>query len=328
MTKQKRVRLYQLHHVDAFDWLTRRGEARVHAVVTDPPYGIVEYTPEQLSKRRNGNGGIWRLPQNYDGHKRSPMPRFTVLTPADHSRIREFHSRLAPLLHKVLVPGGHVVLSSQNLLSHLVIGEFVSAGFEMRGQIARIVKTLRGGDRPKGAHEEYPDTSVSPRSCWEPWLIFRKPCDGLVRENLRRWGTGALRRESEQKPFSDLIQSRPARGRERQLAPHPSLKPQAFMRQIVRAVLPLGQGVILDPFMGSGATIAAAKHLRLRSIGLELDEEYFLLARTTIPNLAKLSTNSGSGECHVATNAESEVTKRDARQQESAKTVVSRFIER
>jgi len=302
-------RLYQLHHANAFEWLARRDEVSIHAVVTDPPYGIVEYTPEQLSKRRNGNGGIWRLPQNYDGHERSPMPRFTVLTPADHSNIREFHSRLAPLLYKVLVPGGHVVLSSQNLLSHLVIGEFVNAGFEMRGQIARIVKTLRGGDRPKGAHKEYGDVSVSPRSCWEPWLIFRKPCDGLVRDNLRRWGTGALRRGSEEKPFTDLIQSSPARGQERQLAPHPSLKPQAFMRQVVRAALPLGKGIVLDPFMGSGATIAAAKHLGLRSIGIELDEEYFLLARAAIPKLAKVAigTNNGSGERQVGTNGESTV---------------------
>ncbi len=298
MRKRKHVRLYKLHNIDAFKWLAERDKASIHGVVTDPPYGIVEYTPEQLSKRRNGKGGIWRLPQNYDGRKRSPMPRFTVLTPADHAKIREFHNRLAPLLYRVLVPGGHVVLSSQNLLSHLVISEFVNAGFEMRGQIARIVKTLRGGDRPKGAHEEYADTSVSPRSCWEPWLIFRKPCDGLVRDNLRQWGTGALRRESKHKPFNDLIESRPARGQERQLAPHPSVKPQAFMRQIVRAVLPLGKGVILDPFMGSGATIAAARHLRLKSIGLELDGEYFRLARVAIPMLAKLaiSTNNGSPE--------------------------------
>ncbi|MCL5279111.1 MAG: site-specific DNA-methyltransferase [Planctomycetes bacterium] len=162
-------------------------------------------------------------------------------------------------------------------------------------------------DRPKGAHEEYAETSVSPRSCWEPWLIFRKPCDGLVRDNLRRWGTGALRRASTNKPFTDLIQSSPARGQERLLAPHPSLKPQAFMRQVVHAVLPLGEGIVLDPFMGSGATIAAAKSLGLQSIGLELDQEYSLLARAAIPKLAKLtvSTNNGSIEHYGGTDKES-----------------------
>lgn len=35
----------------------------VHAIVTDPPYGVKEYEKDQLEKRSNGNGGIWRIPQ-------------------------------------------------------------------------------------------------------------------------------------------------------------------------------------------------------------------------------------------------------------------------
>lgn len=284
---------YTIVRGDAFEWLAARRSSSIHAVVTDPPYGVIEYTPEELSKLNNGNhGGIWRLPQNYDGYKRMPMPRFTVLGPADLGRIEQFHVTLAPLLFRVLVPGGHVILASQNLLSHLVTAAFYRAGFEVRGQIARVVKTLRGGDRPKGAHNKYPYVSVTPRSCWEPWLIFRKPCEQLVKDNLKKWGTGALRRPLRDLPFSDLIPASPARGAERQIAPHPSLKPQAFMRQVVAAVLPLQRGVILDPFMGAGATIASADHLKLRSIGIEISSEYFAMARRAIPRLSSLH---GSG---------------------------------
>jgi DNA modification methylase len=278
---------YKIANVDAFTWLAERRPNSIHAVVTDPPYGIIEYSPEQLAKKRNGNGGIWRLPQNYDGGIRSPMPRFTVLTAVDHKRIVEFHSRLAPLFERVLVPGGLVIMSSQNLLSHLVIQSFVLNGFELRGQIARVVKTLRGGDRPKGAHKKYPGVSVTPRSCWEPWLMFRKPCEGLVRENLKKWGTGALRRPQRNVPMSDLLLSNPARGVERKIAPHPSLKPQAFLRKIVWAALPLGRGVLLDPFMGSGSTIAAAAVLGYKSIGLELDREFFQTAEGAISELIR-----------------------------------------
>ncbi|MGH9511251.1 MAG: DNA methyltransferase [Terriglobales bacterium] len=278
---------YKIFNVDAFEWLKRRGARTIHGVVTDPPFGVLEYTPEQLEKKRNGKG-IWRLPQNYDGGERSPMPRFTVLTKADHEKIVQFHTKLAPLLLKVLVPGGLVIMSSQNLLSYLVIDAFVSEGFELRGQIARVVKTLRGGDRPKGAHTKYPKVSVTPRCCWEPWLIFRKPCDGLVRENLRKWRTGALRRPRKNTPMSDLLISNTARGEERRIAPHPSLKPQAFVRRIVRAALPLGKGLILDPFMGSGSAIAAASALQYKSIGLEVNRGFFKLAEDAIPQLAAL----------------------------------------
>jgi site-specific DNA-methyltransferase (adenine-specific) len=73
------------------------------------------------------------------------------------------------------------------------------------------------------------------------------------------------------------------------------LKPQAFLRQIVRAALPLNEGTLLDPFMGSGSTIAAASFLGLPSIGLEINPEYFQLALRAIPVLAQMETNEVNG---------------------------------
>ncbi len=280
--------LYRLVRRDAFEWLGERKPESIHAVVTDPPFGLVEYEAAQLAKRDARRGGIWRLPHSFDGRQRLPLPRFTVLRPADRNGVFRFQRRLATELAKVLVPGGHVLIASQNLLSHLTIRAFVGAGFEMRGQIARVVKTLRGGDRPKNAHEEFPAVSVSPRSCWEPWLLFRKPFAGTVSQNLRLWSAGGLRRPPDGRPFSDLLSVPPARPGERRLAPHPSLKPQLLMRQLVWAVLPLGRGLILDPFMGSGSTIAAATALGLRSIGIEKSYEYFEMAKRAVPRLAAL----------------------------------------
>ena len=60
------------------------------------------------------------------------------------------------------------------------------------------------------------------------------------------------------------------------------------MRIIVRALLPLGEGTVLDPFMGSGSTIAAAEAVGYDSVGIELDGEYFKLAERSIPRLAGL----------------------------------------
>jgi site-specific DNA-methyltransferase (adenine-specific) len=150
---------------------------------------------------------------------------------------------------------------------------------------------LRGGDRPKNAHDDFPDVSVMPRSCWEPWGLFRKPCEGRVQDNLRRWKTGGLRRPSPQQPFKDLIESAPTQRAEHDVAPHPSLKPQHFLRQLVHASLPLGQGIILDPFMGSGSTVAAATACGLSSIGLESNPDYFCMASSAIPRLVAMDVN-------------------------------------
>jgi len=128
-----------------------------------------------------------------------------------------------------------------------------------------------------------------PRSGWEPWGLFRKPCEGRVQDNLRQWKTGGLRRISSERPFEDVIRSAPTRAAERAIAPHPSLKPQAFTRQLVRASLPLGVGILLDPFMGGGSTVAAALAVGYESIGIESDPVFYRMAERAIPGLAKLS---------------------------------------
>lgn len=278
---------YQIFRANAFEWMEARESNSIQAIVTDPPYGLKEYTETETAKLRKGRGGVWRIPPSFDGHKRSPLPRFTVLDENDKAALSEFFERFANLAMQIVVPGGHVVIATNPLLSQFVYVPMLSAGFEKRGEIIRLVQTLRGGDRPKNAHNEFSDVSVMPRSAWEPWGLFRKPLEGRVQDNLREWGTGGLRRISGAEPFGDVIRSAPARNGEREIARHPSLKPQAFMRQIVRAVLPLGTGVILDPFMGSGSTIAAATAIGYSSIGLEKDSEYFSMAKKGIPKLAK-----------------------------------------
>jgi len=283
---------YALHRADCLAWMESRGSNSIHAIVTDPPYGLKEYTPIEKAKLRRGKGGIWRIPPAYDGCTRNPLPRFTVLTKADHNQLERFFFEFAKRAFRVLVPGGHLFIASNALLSHLVYGPLMKAGFEKRGEIIRLVKTLRGGDRPKNAHLEFSGVSVMPRAGWEPWGLFRKPCEGRVQDNLRKWKTGGLRRISSDMPFADVIRSSPTRGSERSIAPHPSLKPQSFMRQIVRASLPLGCGVILDPFMGAGATIAAAVAVGYESIGVEIDPVFFRTATQSVPRLASFRVGS------------------------------------
>lgn len=274
-------------NADCLAWMRARDADSVHAVVTDPPYGLREFGDEEKAKLRAGRGGVWRIPPAFDGAKRRPLPRFTTLTPAEQQAMREFFDEWARLAFRALVPRGHVFIATNPLVSHDVYMPMMQAGFEKRGEVIRLVQTLRGGDRPKNAHRDFPDVSVMPRSAWEPWGLFRKPCDGRVQDNLRRWKTGGLRRESEERPFTDVIPCSPTGQLERAIADHPSLKPQRFMRQVVRAALPLGEGIVLDPFMGGGSTIAAAEFLGYESIGLELDPEYFATAVAAVPRLAR-----------------------------------------
>jgi site-specific DNA-methyltransferase (adenine-specific) len=166
----------------------------------------------------------------------------------------------------------------------------VEGGLEFRGELIRLVRTLRGGDRPKNAEQEFPNVSSMPRGCYEPWGILRKPMPSGMKlsDCLREFQTGGLRRTPDGNPFNDVIFSERTPRLEREIANHPSLKPQSFLRQVVRAALPLGEGIIIDPFMGSGSTVAAAEAVGVCCIGVERYAEYYEMSRTAIPALAAL----------------------------------------
>ncbi|WLH51224.1 DNA-methyltransferase [Pseudomonas tolaasii] len=278
----------KLFSSDCFEWLRDQPSKSVHAIVTDPPYGLVEYTNAEQAKLRAGKGGVWRIPPAFDGHQRAPLPRFTTLTDGDRDVMHIFFLDLARHIARVAVPGANIVVASNPLLAHIVASAMSEGGLELRGYISRLVMTMRGGDRPKNAHEEFSGVSVMPRSMHEPWVVLRTPLEGRVQDNLRKWGTGGFRRISEDRPFGDVIRSHPTPASEKRIAPHPSLKPQGFLRQLVRASLPLGEGIVYDPFAGSGSTLAAANAVGYQSIGTERDEDYFRLATEAIPKLSNL----------------------------------------
>jgi DNA modification methylase len=275
----------EYYSADCFEFLKTCEPHSFHGVVTDPPYGLVEYTDKEVAKRRNGYGGVWRIPPSIGGHKRAPLPRFTTLSRRELYGIYRYFRKWGEMLEPTLVPGAHVLVASNPLVCHILSVALHRVGFERRGEIIRLVQTMRGGDRPKNAEDEYADVSVMPKSQHEPWVLFRKPLEGRVQDNLRVYGTGGLRRIGDDLPFGDVIKSSPTRPEERLLAPHPSLKPQAFLRQVVRAILPLGEGIVLDPFAGSGSTLAAAEAVGYISTGVDSDPVNLKLARTAIPAL-------------------------------------------
>lgn len=281
---------FHLHLADCFEWLVEQPLNSVHAVCTDPPYGVVEFSKKEIDKLRNGNkGGVWRIPPKIGGIERDPLPRFTTLNAQDRENIRLYFKRFGEALLPVLAPGGHALVAGNPMLQHLVQSGMGEAGFEIRTAIMRLYRGFRGGDRPKLAEQEFPDVCVTPRGAYEPWMLFRKPIsEKTVAQNLRVWGTGGLRRVSSDQPFPDAIQSGRTPALEESISDHPCLKPQHLMRLLTRALLPVGEGIVLDPFSGSGSTLAGAEAIGCHSVGVEIDEQYYLQALNTIPKLARL----------------------------------------
>ena len=67
---------------------------------------------------------------------------------------------------------------------------------------------------------------------------------------------------------------------------HPTQKPVALMEYLIKTYTNEGE-TVLDFAMGSGTTGVACKNLNRNFIGIELDEEYFNIAKERINNLTK-----------------------------------------
>src|SRR5213596_2176308 len=94
--------MYRIEQTDCFEWLRHCPGHSVHAVCTDPPYGILEFTEKELAKLRAGRGGVWRLPSrsvaafygSQRGAETTPARLLSRLGHAPPARSRSGRARL------------------------------------------------------------------------------------------------------------------------------------------------------------------------------------------------------------------------------------------
>jgi adenine-specific DNA-methyltransferase len=54
---------------------------------------------------------------------------------------------------------------------------------------------------------------------------------------------------------------------------HPTQKPVAALKPLIEAFCP-AQGIVLDPFAGSGSALVAAQQIGRQYLGIEIDEQH------------------------------------------------------
>ena len=99
---------YSLFLGDCAEWMEAQAANSIHAIVTDPPYGLKEYTHAEKEKLRKGRGGIWRIPPAFDGCTRSPV-RGRLNPPPEHALESKASTRTWALQSHYDHPGWYIV---------------------------------------------------------------------------------------------------------------------------------------------------------------------------------------------------------------------------
>ena len=314
---------------DAASSLSRLPAESVHAVVTDPPYGLSACmdVEQMLEDWLAGRPFINEAP-GYAGAEWDhavPGPELW----------RE--------VHRLLVPGGFVVAFGATRTIHHTSMALQLAGFEIRDLIYWAYPPARptSADLGKGDPVLAGRRSTL-RPSYEPITLARKPLEDeyTLAENISDFGTGAINHHAlpttpggiatnriaahdlactraacacwlQDRPHlhalthiypSDFIDStdsylhHPKPGRdERPVAPdgttHLTVKPLSLMRTLVRAFSLEGH-TVLDPFLGSGTTAEAALLEGRRIVGCEMAPEFLPLIGQRVARATKAASGS------------------------------------
>lgn len=166
------------------------------------------------------------------------------------------------------------------------------------------------------------------KPAFEPIVMGRRPLDGTMVENIRRWGVGPINTTAHrglessvgghatkwptnvhlnselaevlhdrvgQDPSDYFWVSKPPKA-ERPVVDglaHPTVKPLDLLRTLVRRVTPPG-GLVLDPFMGSGTTIEACLLEGFHVIGIEREATYIPLVEARVQRASETTTSTSA----------------------------------
>ncbi len=256
---------------DCLEWLPRLPEASVDICVTSPPYNLgIEY-------------------RTYD------------------DRRLDYHDWLDTVwqeVHRVLKPHGSFFLnlgaSNRDGVTSLRQGLKAAERFVLQNHII-WVKSIHVNDRTHG-HFKPINSKRYLNHTWENLFHFTKdgdvPLERLAvgvpfqdKSNIERFGHKTDRRCAGNVWFIpyDTIQDR-ARDR----GSHPATFPVELARRCIQLHGKKRSTVVLDPFLGTGTTMIAARDLAVTGVGIELDSTYADIAESRLGIHASHETTSES----------------------------------
>lgn len=258
----------------------------IHLTVTDPPYFL------------DGLDNGWR-----NGRDEAPratgsigsLPVGMKFDPRQGRALQAFISQVGEGMKKAMKPGAFAVVFSQPRLAHRMAVGLEDVGFEIRDLYAwRFTRYAQSKaftlnhfvdrmDRPKLERETIKNhmggrKTPQLRPQFEAMILAQKPREGTFIANWTKHETGLIdttERLNGKAPATVMTVEKPFR---EGFNSHLTVKPLELVEHLIRIFSLPGQ-VVLDPFLGSGTTVLAAKRTGRSCIGIEINDEYVEIAK-------------------------------------------------
>lgn len=246
---------------------------RVHSVITDPPY-VMDSVIKRFSAAKAKPAQHGR-----DGAMNRSSVRF-IGKEWDASEIA-WDPTFWSLVMEIMLPGAFCYACAGPRTVDRQMQAMRSAGMVIYPLHAWgfLTGLPKGHPSPRGKGWAF--GAGAPKVDFEPIVMAMKPIEAKTfKENINTFGTGDLNVGDGDRYPSSIIMHPKAGKSDRALQHledgqpgHPTVKPIALMRDLVRRVTPPG-GIVLDPFAGSGTTGEAALLEDRDCILMEAEPEY------------------------------------------------------
>lgn len=289
--------MIELFNDDSLVKLKDFKENSIDCVIIDPPYFI------------DGMGNNWDVEKLENKASKAKvigsMPVGMKFDPQQGIDLQNFIEKISKEIYRILKPGGFYLCFSQARLLHRMAIGIENSGFEIRDMLIwkrenqpkafsqdhfvrkmnipqeekdKIINSLQGRKTPQLKQEA------------EPIVLAQKPREGTFINNWMKYGVGLIDVNETLIPgkFPSTIMDVPKENSVK--IKHFTVKPVALIAHLIK-IFSKENDIILDCFMGSGTTGIACKETNRNFIGIELNEEYFNLAKNRIENFEESTNN-------------------------------------
>ncbi|RTL03913.1 site-specific DNA-methyltransferase [Candidatus Dependentiae bacterium] len=284
---------------DSIELIRKLQDASVDLILSDIPYGIGLDDWDVLHANTNSAYGGKSPAQDKAGavfkKRGKPINGWSEADKKIPYEYQEWCSTWANEWLRVLKPGGSVFIFAGRRYAHRCICALEDAGFNFRDML--------GWTRPKAVHRAQRLSVVYDRrgdqksaDFWDGWRIGNlkptfepiiwafKPYKITIADNVLEHKLGAYNQDKFEQYFGgkdNIFECGMAAG---ESGLHPAQKPIKLIEALIDLVTIPGQ-LVVDPFAGSGTTLAAAKSLGRYYIGFENDERYAEIAQKRLHGL-------------------------------------------
>lgn len=281
----------------------------IDVVLTDPPYFL---------DKLDNNWDHRKVSNQSNQYVIKSLPAGMKFEREQGKRFYNWYLEISEEVFRALKPGGFFFSFSSPRLYHRMACAIDDAGFEIRDAfiwlytqnqakamgLGHLINKMGIDQRAKNKIKEKLDGWKTPqiKSCFEPIAMAQKPVDQTYLNNMLKHDVGLFNTEvkigNNMYPsnvftvdsINELIDRtfllpKPTKKEKGEYNTHKTVKPLAICEYLIKLSAFSKDAVVLDPFVGSGTTVVAAKKLGKNYIGIDSNHEYVRIAEKRLKEI-------------------------------------------